>query len=231
MVPPHVPPDHDRFSRQRAILGEAIRLFLEKGYAATSMSQLAQACGIQKATLYHHFPSKEALFVTCATDGIEEAIADLERIRQEPSIDDEQRVLRAVETIYRINIDSNCGRMAPLIAEVSRSIPAVARAFHDRFILQQQVLLNGIIDDGIARGSFRPTYRLGLEHMVFGPVVKLALEKEMFTTFDPHGILRPVDRILAEHGVLVLQLLKQGAPLASSGSVVAARPRKTPRRR
>lgn len=211
--------DHDGSTRRRSIISEATRLFLEKGYAGTSMSQLAQACGIQKATLYHHFPSKEALFVACATDGFEEAIADLHRIRFEPSIDDDARLLRAVDVVYRINIDSNCGRMAPLIAEVSRTIPAVARAFHDEFILQQHEVMNGIIDDGIARGSFKPTFRLGLEHMIYGPVVALSLEKEMFTTFDKYDTLRPVDQIRKEHGALVLQLLKAGAPVpdASTG--------------
>jgi AcrR family transcriptional regulator len=204
--------DQDGFSRRRTIIAEATRLFLEKGYSATSMSQLAKACGVQKASLYHHFPSKEALFVACATDGFDEAILDLERIRHEASIDDDTRILRAVDAVYRINLHSNCGRMTPLIAEVSRSIPVVARAFHDQFILKQQLLMNGIIDDGIARGSFRPTYRIGLEHIIFGPVIKLALEIEMFTTFDGLSVLRPVDQIRTEHGALVLQLLKQGLP-------------------
>jgi len=43
------------------IIQRAIRLFLVGGYDDTSMAQLAAACGIRKASLYHHFPSKDAL--------------------------------------------------------------------------------------------------------------------------------------------------------------------------
>ncbi|OSM07636.1 TetR/AcrR family transcriptional regulator [Magnetofaba australis] len=44
-----------------SILEHAIPLFAEKGYAGVSMREIAQAVGIRAATIYHHFPNKEAL--------------------------------------------------------------------------------------------------------------------------------------------------------------------------
>ena len=43
------------------IIKKAIPIFKEKGYGATSMADIANACGILKGSLYHHFSSKEAL--------------------------------------------------------------------------------------------------------------------------------------------------------------------------
>lgn len=43
------------------IFKEALRLFAEKGYDGASMSELARAVGIRKASLYSHFPGKEAI--------------------------------------------------------------------------------------------------------------------------------------------------------------------------
>lgn len=43
------------------ILKAASQLFAETGFTATSMDDIAQAVGIKKATLYHHFESKEQL--------------------------------------------------------------------------------------------------------------------------------------------------------------------------
>ncbi|HVM32882.1 MAG TPA: helix-turn-helix domain-containing protein [bacterium] len=43
------------------ILQEARRLFSQKGVKETSMSLIARACRLTKATLYHYFPSKEAI--------------------------------------------------------------------------------------------------------------------------------------------------------------------------
>ena len=45
----------------KKILGKARALFAEKGYSSTSMADIAEACEVQKATLYHYFDSKEAL--------------------------------------------------------------------------------------------------------------------------------------------------------------------------
>jgi AcrR family transcriptional regulator len=56
-----VPPELERESRAR-ILAAGYRLFVEHGYKAVSMQQIADAAQIHKATLYHHFLNKEALF-------------------------------------------------------------------------------------------------------------------------------------------------------------------------
>lgn len=45
------------------ILREATAKFVSAGYAAVSMQQIADAAGVTKATLYHHFRDKEALFL------------------------------------------------------------------------------------------------------------------------------------------------------------------------
>lgn len=51
--------DHD--DKRHAILKTAARLFAEEGYGRASMAQVAAACGISKANIYHYYPGKEAL--------------------------------------------------------------------------------------------------------------------------------------------------------------------------
>lgn len=45
------------------IIDAAFRKFADLGYSGVSMQQIADAAGVTKATLYHHFQDKEALFV------------------------------------------------------------------------------------------------------------------------------------------------------------------------
>jgi AcrR family transcriptional regulator len=46
------------------MLWKTIEVFREKGYYNTSMSDLAEACGLHKGSFYHHFDSKEVLMKT-----------------------------------------------------------------------------------------------------------------------------------------------------------------------
>ena len=48
-------------SKDEMIFAEAVRIFREKGYHAASMQNIADAVGLQKGSLYHYIPSKEAL--------------------------------------------------------------------------------------------------------------------------------------------------------------------------
>ncbi len=47
--------------RKDVILDEATRLFAERGFDGTSMADLAERVGLRKASLFHHFASKEEL--------------------------------------------------------------------------------------------------------------------------------------------------------------------------
>lgn len=47
--------------KRRAILNAATQLFADQGYGRASISEVAAACGISKANVYHYYPSKEAL--------------------------------------------------------------------------------------------------------------------------------------------------------------------------
>lgn len=46
---------------EQTIINEALKLFRKQSYFNTSMSEIAEACGLQKGSLYHYFPSKEDL--------------------------------------------------------------------------------------------------------------------------------------------------------------------------
>jgi AcrR family transcriptional regulator len=52
------------------ILAHAAALFAERGYMATSMNQVAEACGLSKATLYHYYRDKSALLLHIADDHV-----------------------------------------------------------------------------------------------------------------------------------------------------------------
>lgn len=58
--------DRDQYSQE--LLMKSFDLFAQKGYSSITMRQLAQGIGVSTGTLYHYFPSKEALFVQLSAE-------------------------------------------------------------------------------------------------------------------------------------------------------------------
>lgn len=52
--------NHNEYRRE--LLSKAFDLFAQRGFAAITMREIAQGLGVSTGTLYHYFPSKEALF-------------------------------------------------------------------------------------------------------------------------------------------------------------------------
>ena len=61
-----------RGMRREEILGAATRLFAERGYEGTSMGDLADVVGLRKASLFHHFASKDVLYSTVLSNLLED---------------------------------------------------------------------------------------------------------------------------------------------------------------
>jgi len=69
----------DRGTRER-ILSVAETFFAERGYHGTRIHEIAQQVGIQKASLFHHFPSKAALYRAVLERGVAETEETLQGI-------------------------------------------------------------------------------------------------------------------------------------------------------
>jgi AcrR family transcriptional regulator len=76
------------FELQREqMLAAAAQLFATQGYTATTMQQLAQACGVSKATLYHYVRDKHALLAQitrCHVARLEALVLEVEQATPEP---------------------------------------------------------------------------------------------------------------------------------------------------
>jgi AcrR family transcriptional regulator len=67
-------------SRKEQILQTAARLFRDKGYASTSMRDIATEMGIEAASLYHHIKSKEEILETICFNMADQLIAAINEV-------------------------------------------------------------------------------------------------------------------------------------------------------
>ena len=68
-------PSGDYVARRTALLNAAADCFREKGYEGARIDDVAEAAGIDRATLYYYFPNKKQLFRTLITEALEERVA------------------------------------------------------------------------------------------------------------------------------------------------------------
>jgi AcrR family transcriptional regulator len=77
--------------RRAELIEKAAHLFGERGYANTSMRDISAAFGILHGSIYHHFGSKEELFITVYASGVDRFVKDVEKAI-EPLSDPWQRL-------------------------------------------------------------------------------------------------------------------------------------------
>ena len=91
-------------SMKDTIISVAINLFHRKGYFATSISEIAAQCGIQKASIYYHYPSKENILFHIQQVTMAELTAYL-RGNLEGFTDVEERMRVAVRSHVRFHLN------------------------------------------------------------------------------------------------------------------------------
>lgn len=75
--------DHNQYRKE--LLGKCFDLFAQKGYASLTMRQISQSLNVSTGTLYHYFPSKQALFEQLVEEisqqDISSALAEIEGLQ------------------------------------------------------------------------------------------------------------------------------------------------------
>ena len=69
-----------REATRAAIVKAAKRLFGDRGFAGTTMDNVATAAHVAKGAVYHHFKTKEALFEAVFDQVSEDLVAEVERV-------------------------------------------------------------------------------------------------------------------------------------------------------
>ena len=111
------PTKNQEIGRDR-ILADASNEFRSKGYAATTMQEVARAAGVTKAALYYHFDDKDDLFLTVLESqarGLQDAIGAA--VSGGASLHD---VLRGVVAAY---VDPSRANILALLQDASRHLP------------------------------------------------------------------------------------------------------------
>jgi AcrR family transcriptional regulator len=171
-------------ARPQEILEAALKVFAEKGFAATRLEEIAARAGVAKGTIYLYFPSKEAVFTALVKEklgGRVTAFADLAKGHEGPVAPLLASLLRAIGYFIRT---SDYVVLPKIVIAEAGNFPHLARMYRDEVILRGMALLGGVIEAGMKRGEFRT---LPVEHavrMCLAPLLFIAVWRTTFDQFD-----------------------------------------------
>ncbi len=140
-------------SRRQDIIHCAIKLFAESGFHNTPVQAIADAAGINKATLYYHIGSKENLLYLMHRDVIDDFIADLEVICSRAELTSTQQLQLAISVHIQHVV-----RRQPEVKIFFRERDSVSPEIRARIAERRehyQNLIVSIIEQGVKRGEFR----------------------------------------------------------------------------
>lgn len=139
-------------SRDR-VLDAAQQLIVDHGHVDFSMRELAELSGLAKATIYHHFPDKNAI---CLSVVEHEFLVLRDRINAaaESAADPVERLRRVIDAFFGLQLERRL-----MIVLTLRDVSGLGMQFKDAIAKYRHEIVSPIADimeDGMQQGIFQP---------------------------------------------------------------------------
>lgn len=134
------------------ILVAAAQIFREKGFEAASMADIAAAVNLQKASLYHHFESKQEILLALLNNALDLLIGRMEGVLALPP-PHEEKLRQAMIGYIQTMVDYR--DLASVLLLEYRSLQAELRSRHIVRRDAYEQLWRDLIRQGVDAGVFR----------------------------------------------------------------------------
>lgn len=211
---PRVAPEPSADADERALIA-AGRLFREKGFAATTVREIAQAADMLPGSLHYRFASKDDLLVALMKRGVERAIRAVE-----VAIAHEKNAIERLRLGLRAHLellcDSSDDSLYVLLFDWRSLTPGVKRGV-ERERQRLEAYWDGLLLEAHATGKARPLLDLELvRHFGFGAINWVA------TWYRPGGTRTPAQIADAFWSFLAFGLIHEKARPAELDTHFAA---------
>lgn len=172
---------HKRERRKEARPGElldaALDLFVEKGFSAARVDEVAARAGVSKGTLFLYFQSKEDLFKAVVRENI---------VNQFPTWQEEFEVFQgssadmlryALLSWWERIGKTRASGITKLVMSEAQNFPEIALFYQEEVIKPGNAMIRRILERGVHSGEFR---QLDLEqavHIIVAPMIFLMMWK------------------------------------------------------
>ncbi|MGB4344896.1 MAG: TetR/AcrR family transcriptional regulator [Burkholderiaceae bacterium] len=204
-------------ARPHELLAAALDLFVQRGYAATRLDDVAACAGVSKGTLYLYFENKEELFKAVVREHLVSVLAEAETYFEQFTGTSTELLRTFILGWWERIGETKLSGITKLMMAESGNFPDVARFYHEEVISRSNALIIRMLERGIRNGEFRPIDTAHANLVIVAPVIALMMWKHSFASCGLQAISAP-DYLncfldLITHGL-------QATPAPSSPSLV-----------
>jgi AcrR family transcriptional regulator len=164
-------------ARPGELLDAALDLFVEKGFSATRVEEVAARAGVSKGTLFLYFQSKEDLFKAVVRENIANKFPawQEEFVTFEGTSSDMLRYA-LVSWWERIGKTRASG-ITKLVMSEAQNFPEIAAFYQEEVIKPGNAMIHSILERGVQSGEFRNMDLEQAVHIIVAPMIFLMMWK------------------------------------------------------
>ncbi|MCU6434662.1 TetR/AcrR family transcriptional regulator [Undibacterium sp. Jales W-56] len=194
-------------ARPQELLSAALDLFVDRGFAATRLDDVARAAGVSKGTLYLYYSSKEELFKAVVRENVLPLIDEAGELIQAFSGSTADLFRLFMTTWWERMGKTKLSGLSKLMMAEASNFPDLAQFYHDEVIAPGDAMIVGMLRRGIASGEMRAIDPEIGAKILIAPMIMMMMWKHSYSvcqipTKDLENYLEHyID--MALHGLLV----------------------------
>jgi TetR/AcrR family transcriptional regulator len=194
-------------SRPGELLAAALDSFVEFGFAATRLEDVAAKAGVSKGTLYLYFKNKEELFKAVLKESILPLIEEFADEAKTSTLKNDD-LIRYFFSQWWVRFGSTkLSGICKLMTAEAGNFPELAMFFQQEVIERNNQLLLSLVRKGVAEGDYQPKHYEVAVHIWMAPMVLHTIWSNSIGKCMPSFAI-PDDEYIAMHAEFVLATLK-----------------------
>ncbi len=174
-------------ARPGEIVAAALEVFVERGFEATKLADVARKAGVTKGTVYLYFESKEALFKAVVRETIVPVIAQGEALARSFTGSARELVERLVREYWRLVGETALAGIPKLMMAEAATFPELTRFYYEEVVTRGHRLMASVIERGIKNGEFRPVNVMVAAKLAMSPLMHAVVARLAFASCMPEG--------------------------------------------
>lgn len=171
-------------ARPQEIVDAALDMFVERGFAATRLDDVARQAGVSKGTVYRYFENKDALFMAVVKEIVVPEVAKIEQMAADFQGSSAELLHTLVQGWWQTVGESRLCGIPKMVMADAGNFPELARFFINNVVTRMRTIFEGIIRNGVESGEFRDCDIKHVARALMSPMVLAAIWERSLKPFD-----------------------------------------------